>query len=113
MAQAIRSLSPKQIQERMQLHRQAVMVLARLAAKRAVQDDLRAQGVRVSLVPPRNIAEKASAYLAAHPELYQLALQRAHKLGYIDPRGANLINNAQKESEPKSITSAVQMLGAK
>jgi hypothetical protein len=110
---ATRSLSPKQIQEKAQQHRQAVMVLARLAAKRAVQDDLRAQGVRVSLVPPRNIAEKASAYLAAHPELYQLALQRAHTLGYIDPRGANLTTNAQKQSEPISTTSALQISGAK
>jgi hypothetical protein len=88
------------------------MVLARLAAKRAVQDDLRAQGVRVSLFPPRNIAEKASAYLAAHPELYQLALQRAHTLGYIDPRGANLTNSAQTQSEPISTTSVVQISGS-
>jgi hypothetical protein len=110
---ATRTLSPKRIEERTRLHRQAVMVLARLAAKRAVQDDLRAQGVRVSLVPPRNIAEKASAYLAAHPELYQLALERARKLGYIDPRGANLTTNAQKQSEPISTTSALQISGAK
>jgi short-subunit dehydrogenase len=81
MAKAVRSLSPKQIQERMQQHRQAVMVLARLAAKRAVQDQLRAQGVRVSLVLPRDIAEKASAYLASHPEPYQQAKQRAKRLG--------------------------------
>jgi hypothetical protein len=33
----------------------AVKVLARLAAKRAVQDQLRAQCVRVSLVPPAEI----------------------------------------------------------
>jgi hypothetical protein len=82
---ATRSLSPKQILERMQRHRQAVTQLARLAAKRAVQDQLRAQGVRVSLVLPRDIAEKASAYLVAHPELYQQALERAQRMGYIDP----------------------------
>jgi hypothetical protein len=45
---ATRSLSPKRLAERTQLHRQAVMQLARLAAKRAVQDNLRAQGVRGS-----------------------------------------------------------------
>jgi hypothetical protein len=110
MAQAVRSLSPKQIRERTQLHRQAVMVLARLAAKRAVQDNLRAQGVRVSLVPPAEIMRQAGEYLASHPELYQQALQRAQPLGYVS---ANLTTDAQKPSEPKSTTSAVQMSGAK
>lgn len=77
---AARSLSPKQILERTQRHRQAVMQLAHLAAKRAVQDELRAQGVRVSLVPYAEIMRQAREYLASHPELYQLALERAHKL---------------------------------
>jgi hypothetical protein len=109
MAQAVRSLSPKQILERTQLHRQAVMQLARLAAKRAVQDELRAQGVRVTVFPHAELMKQAGEYLASHPELYQLALQRAHTLGYIDPRGANLTTNAQKEEQPKSTTSTVQM----
>jgi hypothetical protein len=106
---ATRTLSPKQIQERTQLHRQAVAIFARLAAKRAVQDQLRAQGVRVSLVLPRDIAEKASAYLAAHPELYQQALERAQRLGY----GANLNNSAQTKIEPISMGSTVRISGAK
>jgi hypothetical protein len=113
MAQAVRSLSPKRIAERAQLHRQAVMVLARLAAKRAVQDQLRANGVRVSLVPPAEVMRQAGEYLASHPELYQLALERAKRLGYIDPLSADISTNAQKENEPKSTTSSVQMLGAK
>jgi hypothetical protein len=107
---ATRSLSPKRLAERARLHRQAVALLARLAAKRAVQDQLRAQGVRVSLVPPAEIMRQAREYLANHPELYQLALERAHKLGYV---GANLTTNARSENEPKSTTSPVQMLGAK
>jgi hypothetical protein len=92
MAKAVRSLSPKQILERTQRHRQAVMVLARLAAKRAVQDALRAQGVRVSLVPHAELMRQAGEYLASHPELYQLALE---------------------QNEPKSITSTLQISGAK
>jgi len=112
MAKAVRSLSPKQILERTQRHRQAVMQLARLAAKRAVQDNLRAQGVRVTLFPHAELMRQAGEYLASHPELYQQALQRAHTLGYIDPLSANLTTNAQKKTEPKSITSAVQMSGA-
>jgi hypothetical protein len=110
---AARSLSPKQILERTQRHRQAVMQLARLAAKRAVQDELRAQGVRVSLVPYAEIMRQAREYLASHPELYQLALERAHKLGYVGPLSANVLTSAQSENGPKSTTSSVQILGAK
>jgi hypothetical protein len=112
MAQAVRSLSPKQIAEKARLHRQAVMLFARLAAKRAVQDNLRAQGVRVSLVPPAEIMRQAGEYLANHPELYQLALERANKLGYIDPLRANVLTSVQSEKEPKSTTSVVQISGA-
>ena len=113
MAQAVRSLSPKQIAKRTQLHRQAVAIFARLAAKRVVQDNLRAQGVRVSLYPLAEIMRQAREYLDNHPELYQHALERARRLGYVDPLGANLTTDAQKQSEPKSTTSSVQMLGAK
>ncbi|MGB5182221.1 MAG: hypothetical protein WBO12_08550 [Xanthobacteraceae bacterium] len=105
MAKAVRSLSPKRIAERTQLHRQAVLLFARLAAKRAVQEALRAQGVRVSLFPHAELMRQAGEYLANHPELYQLALERAKRLGYVDP---NIKTNAQKQNEPKSITSAVQ-----
>jgi hypothetical protein len=60
----------------------AVKVLARLAAKRAVQDQLRAQGVRVSLVPHAEVMRQAREYLDAHPELYRQALERAQRMGY-------------------------------
>jgi hypothetical protein len=61
----------------------AVHVLARLAAKNAVKEKLRGDGVRMSLVPPREIAEQAQRYLAEHPELYQQALERAKQMGWI------------------------------
>jgi hypothetical protein len=56
----------------------AVHVLARLAAKRAVTEELHNQGVRVSLVKPAEISAKAQVYLSQHPELYRQALERAH-----------------------------------
>jgi hypothetical protein len=102
---AIRSLSPKQIDEIMRLQRQAVATLARLAAKRAVQDQLRAQGVRVSLFPHAELMRQAEEYLASHRELYQQALERAQCLGYIDPLSAQITTNAQSGTEPKSTTS--------
>ena len=49
----------------------AINDCARSIAKNAVKEQLRAQGVRVTLVPIREIHEKAQRYLADHPELYQ------------------------------------------
>ena len=66
----------------------AIAILARLAAKNAVKDQLRADGVRVTLVPPREIAEKARAYLDANPRLYAEALERAKQMGIIAERNS-------------------------
>jgi len=63
----------------------AINVLARLAAKNAVKEQLRNQGRRLTLVPIREINERAIAYLADHPELYQEALERAKRMGWIEP----------------------------
>jgi hypothetical protein len=60
------------------------MGLARLAARNAVKEQLRAQGVRLTLVPPCEINTKASAYLALHPELMDEARERAHRLGMFE-----------------------------
>lgn len=65
---ATRSLSPKQITERTQQHRQAVMILAHRRARKAVERELKAQGRRVSLIAPGEINELAREYLAQHSE---------------------------------------------
>ena len=116
MAQAVRSLSPK-ILERTQRYRQAVMVLARLAAKRIVQAQLRDQGVRVTLVWPAEVMRQAAEYLANHPELYVAAHERAKRMtaeGVFGKRAqrAYLLSAAQKQNEPNSMSSAVRKLGA-
>ena len=70
----------------------AVHVLARMAARKAVTEELRAQGVRVSLVKPAEISAKAQVYLSQHPELYREALERAQRLKlYEKPRRRNQI----------------------
>ena len=107
MAQAVRSLSPKQILERTQQHRQAVMLFARLAAKRAVQDEMRAQGVRVTLVSHAEVMRQAREYLDTHPELYQQALERAKRMGYVDPC-ADIKTNAQPKTACSTSTISVQ-----
>ena len=62
----------------------AVRVLARLAAKRAVEAELRAKGIRVTLVPPREIKEQADVYLSQHPELIDQAKERARLMGLFE-----------------------------
>jgi len=76
----------------------AINVLARLAAKSAVKEQIRADGhERLTLVPPRIISERARAYLEQHPELYEEALQRAWKLGLI--KQADRIDQAVFDDE--------------
>src|SRR5215472_6561 len=62
----------------------AVHVLARLAARRAVQEQLRANGVRVSLVKPAEISARAQVYLEQHPEIWREALERAQRMAEED-----------------------------
>jgi len=62
----------------------AVHVLARLAAKKAVQEELRAQGVRPTQVKPAEISALAHTYLANHPELWRAALERAQHMAQKD-----------------------------
>jgi hypothetical protein len=61
-----------------------IHILARLQAKRLVQEALRAEGRRLSQVKPREVQELATAYLAQHPEVWKLALIRAHKLDELE-----------------------------
>ena len=62
----------------------AINVLARVAAKKAVQEQLKAQGVRVALVKPADIAAQAKAYLDANPHLYEEAYSRAWRMRLIE-----------------------------
>ncbi len=47
----------------------AINYLARSAARNAVKEQMRDAGIRLTIVPPREINEKAQAYLSDHPEL--------------------------------------------
>jgi hypothetical protein len=96
----------------------AVKVLARLAAKRAVQAKLKDQGVRVTTFPYAELMRQAAEYLANHPELYVAAHERAKRMtadGVFGKRAqrAYLKTNAQSQNEPISTASTVQMSGAK
>ena len=79
MAKASYSL-PQASEPFQPISRTAICILARLAAKRAVQDQLRSDGVSVTLVRPAEIAAKANEYLYTHSELYDEARERAVRL---------------------------------
>jgi NAD(P)-dependent dehydrogenase (short-subunit alcohol dehydrogenase family) len=50
-------------------------------AKRAVVQELREAGVRVTLVMPAEINQRATAYIASHPEIiWPLAQERARQI---------------------------------
>ena len=63
----------------------AINVLARLEAKKQVKEHLRAQGIRLTYVPAREIVARTKAHLEAHPEVYEQALQRAWEMGLCRP----------------------------
>ena len=62
----------------------AINFCARSIAKNVVKQQLRDQGRRMTLVPVSEIAAQAEVYLAQHPELYTLALERAKQLGFVE-----------------------------
>jgi hypothetical protein len=72
MAQAHSSLSPFR-----PISQSAVHVLALMAAKKVVREQMRDEGRRVTLIPPAEINVKARAYLDQHPELLAQAEERA------------------------------------
>ena len=63
-----------------------IHILARLMAKRLVQEKLRAEGVRLTYVKPRVINELATTYLAQHPEVFREAITMAHRIDYKEGR---------------------------
>src|SRR5262249_49100762 len=69
MAQAIVSLSPIPPPKYPGIAR----ALANLAARRAVKEQLRAQGVRLTTYPYAQIVQQAREYLEKHPELLDQA----------------------------------------
>jgi len=64
----------------------AVKALATLAARKAVEAELRAKGVRTTSVPRREIELQAYALVAARPELIAQAREQAQRLGMYERR---------------------------
>lgn len=107
---ATRSLSPDRVAQKLREHRTAVAVLARQSAKRAIKAQLKAEGLKVSQFSAKDISIRADAWFDAHrAEL----IAEAEQVIATSPLFAYLRINAQKETEPKSTTSTLQIPGAK
>ena len=98
-------------------HRQAVMMLARRAAIKVINARLRDQGVRLTLVLPKDINILANDYLAQHGERLRAEAEHAIATSPLLKRWrlpcADISSDAQKQGEPKSTTSTLQISGAK
>jgi hypothetical protein len=62
-------------------HDEAVRVVAQHCARKMVKEQLRAQGVKLSYVPVREIIARAKLLLT-HPEIIAEARAKAEALGY-------------------------------
>jgi len=97
--------------------------IARHKAKKAVEVELKSQGIRLTTFPYCDLKLRAKAYFDAHrAELVEQATQtvmRSPQLRKLHEREerqrlrAQVKTNAQTPSEPKSTTSALQISGAK
>jgi hypothetical protein len=67
--------------------------LARYRAKRIVQNELRSQGRRVSLILPRDIIAQAMEYLRNHPELLDQCAETVRN----DPKLRTLAEQQERE----------------
>jgi hypothetical protein len=64
--------------------RHAIAVLARIAARKAIEAELKDRGVRTYLIRPAELADRARVYLDQHPELFKVAEERARLLGLFE-----------------------------
>ena len=85
-AVALNVVAKRRKRQLFQSAKHAISFFARSAARNAVKQQLRDNGARLSLVPIRVIAEQAEVYLAQHPELYRVALERAKQLGFVETK---------------------------
>ena len=118
MAKAARSLSPKQILERIQRHRSAVAVLAMQSARREVKAQIRAKGHKVAHYSAREISVLAEVELQRNRPRFVAEAEHAINTwpGFARwrlPNCSNIETDAQSEKPPISTTSPLQISGAK
>jgi hypothetical protein len=92
------------------------MQLARRAAIKAVNANLRAEGARITLAPPRTIRVFANAYFDVHRDELIAVAEQIIATSPLFARwrlpSANITTNAQTTNTQPIGTSAVQMSGS-
>jgi hypothetical protein len=111
----MRAMNKRQEEAMAKLHR-ATMAFAKQRAKQAVLSDIRAKGQKIADFSCLQINLLAQDYFAKNME--QLITDAVQAVltwpGFAKLRAsANIASDAQKQKPSISITSAVQMLGAK
>jgi hypothetical protein len=69
--------------------------LARYRARKAVESELRSQGLRVSYIPHRDIIAQAMEYLSNHPELLDQCAETVRN----DPKLRKMAETEQRNRE--------------
>jgi hypothetical protein len=114
---ATRSLSQRQITQRLLKHRAAVATRAMQLARNAVKRRIQAEGLKVSQFSACEITLLAKAELERnHARLVAEAKHDIETWPGFEPwrlPSANITSDAQTQIEPLSMASAVQMSGAK
>jgi hypothetical protein len=82
----------------------AVRVVAEQTARKAVRENLRRQGVKISYVTARDIIAQARAWLATHPEMIAEARAKAAELGYVADQGRPTHSHSKGAAQPQSLT---------
>src|SRR6516165_9581943 len=90
----------------------AISFLARSAARNAVTEQLRDQGVRVSLVPTRDIHAQADEYLRQHQELFDQARERAERMGWVEEQLSGILVTPDWYVENALFSRQVAQIGA-
>jgi hypothetical protein len=95
------SLGLQQSQRQAQLHARlarAAITLAHREADKAVKRGLAAKGIKLQLIPHREITAIAQAYLAQHPELIEEAkpiIEQWRREGFFGKRAAQAEHKSQ------------------
>ena len=114
MAEAAVSLSPKAL-DRIRRHRHAIMTFARMRAKKAVVEQLRAQGLKPQYYSARDIALLTEDYMAQHRAKLIADAEQAIETWreFARWRCAELSSDAQTQNARNSMGSTLQISGAK
>jgi hypothetical protein len=103
--QAAKPLNPDYEFKHISCH--VIHILARLMAKKAVALALRNEGINAQFVLPRELNERATAYLRDHVKVWKEAITMAHRLDYKEGKRKERLRLRREELRQRRITDLV------